>query len=171
MAAGDKSKMGVLYERHSRDLYSYFMRLTRNREKSEDLVQNVFLRMLKYSHNFKGEGKFVYWMFSIARNAWIDDHRRANPLKKMKEIENIDQKYIQDPESLEQGVELKERKEILQYALSRLAPEKKEAIVLSRYHDMKYQDIAKIANCTESTVKSRIRRGIAELQEIVRTIH
>ncbi len=171
VTAGDKSKMGVLYERHSQDLFKYFVRLTRDRGKSEDLVQNVFLRMLKYSHNFKGEGKFTYWMFSIARNTWIDEHRKSNPLKKMKELDNVDQKYMEDPVDLQQEVEHRERKEILQYALDQLAPEKKEAIVLSRFHDMKYQDIAKIANCTESTVKSRIRRGIAEMQVIVQTIH
>lgn len=164
---GDTAKMGVLYERHKQDLFAYFYRLTCNRSKSEDLVQNTFMRMLTYCHRFRGDGQFKYWMFSIARNIWIDSYRKFNPLYKGRELTEVDRKYLVDQEDPQVTYERQERIDILQKALNGLSPEKREAIVLSRFHAMKYHEIALLANCTENTVKSRVRRGIEELKEIV----
>ncbi len=168
--AGDTSKMGILYEKYNQDLYAYFFRMTNDRSKSEDLVHNVFFRMIKYAHNFKGDGKFVYWMFSIARNIWIDDYRKANPLRNVKTLDQIDHQLNIGANNVADSLEYKERKTILKYALDQIGPEKKEAIVLSRFHEMKYKDIAILSNCTENTIKSRIKRGIVELQQIVQQL-
>ena len=167
---GQIQKMGVLYERYHRDLFAYFFRMTHDSNKAEDLVHNVFFRMIKYCHNFKGDGKFTYWMFSIARNIWIDDHRKRNPLRQSKTLDQIDQQLNLGTDIVNQEIESNERKTILRYALEKLSPEKKEAIVLSRFHDMKYKDIAMMSNCTENTIKSRVKRGIQELQEIIQQI-
>ncbi|MBX2815346.1 MAG: RNA polymerase sigma factor [Saprospiraceae bacterium] len=164
--SGDKNKMGDLYERHSRSLFAYFFRLTRDRDRSEDLVQNVFLRMLKYSHNFKGTGQFKFWMYSIARNAWVDEYRKANPLRVADSLEAEADQLIA-PGNPVQGYLRKERHQVLHMALDRLVPEQREALVLSRFHDMKYKEIAHLSNCTENTVKSRIHRGLFELKKIV----
>jgi RNA polymerase sigma-70 factor (ECF subfamily) len=58
---GDVNKLGLLYEKYHKDLYQYFYRLTRQREKSEDLVHNVFIKVMKYSKNFKGQGQHWKW--------------------------------------------------------------------------------------------------------------
>lgn len=159
--------MGILYERYHKDLHAYFYRLTRDRGRSEDLAQNVFLRMLKYSHNFKGTGKFKFWMFSIARNAWIDNYRKSNPLRKADEITANDSEFMSDSMDPAQRYERNEKHQMLHLALTLLSPEKREAIVLSRFHDMKYQDIATLSQCTENTIKSRIHRGLVELKKII----
>lgn len=168
--AGDTNKMGILYEKYNQELYAYFYRMTGDRSKCEDLVHNVFFRMIKYANNFKGEGKFVYWMFSIARNIWIDDFRKKNPLRNVKTLDQIDQHLNMGSDDISANIEMKERKTILKYALDQIGPEKKEAIVLSRFHEMKYKDIATLTNCTENTIKSRVKRGIVELQQIVQQL-
>ena len=160
--------MAILYEKYNGELFSYFYRMTKNKSQSEDLVQNTFFRIIKYAHNFKGKGKFVYWMYSVARNIWIDAYRKKNPLRHKQSLADIDQRFIESNDGPSTEYELKEKKDILNYALDQLTPEKKEAIILSRYHDMKYKDIAGLTGCTENTVKSRVKRGISELQEIVR---
>src|SRR5215831_4095206 len=70
--AGDLDKMGLLFERHHRALYNFFYYMTGNRESSEDMVQNVFFRMLKYRHTFSGEGEFRTWMYHLGRNVLKD---------------------------------------------------------------------------------------------------
>jgi RNA polymerase sigma-70 factor (ECF subfamily) len=65
---GDLDRLGLLFERYHRCLYRYFYRLTSQRQTSEDLVQEVFERMLKYRHTYTGKGKFLTWMYQIARN-------------------------------------------------------------------------------------------------------
>ena len=73
---GDVERIGVLFDRHHRMLFNFFLRLTTNRGLSEDLVQEVFFRMLKYRHTFQPATNFTAWMYQIARNAHIDQMRK-----------------------------------------------------------------------------------------------
>ena len=158
--------MGLLYERYHKDLYAYFYRCTSDANKSEDLVQTVFFKILKNCHQFAGKSKFVYWLFTIARNVQINDHRKKDPLRQSYEVNDLDSiRYsVQSPSDT---LEKSEQKELLAKALNMLSPEKKEAIILSRYQGMKYKEIAEIAGCKESAIKSRIQRGLLEMKEIL----
>ena len=167
--AGDHSRMGLLYERYHRDLYAYFYKCTGDGLKSEDLVHTVFFKILKNCHQFAGKSKFVYWLFTIARNVQINDYKKRDPLRQsfeLKEIDSIGQRVASPMEQIEKL----ERKELLRKALNQLSPEKKEAIILSRFQGMKYQEIAKIAGCKESAIKSRIQRGLMELKTIIQSM-
>src|ERR1700689_3753718 len=80
---GDLAKMAVLFERHHRALFRYFLRLTGNRELSEDLVQDVYFRMLKYRHTYRDGNPFTSWMYQVARNAHLagaQKHKGETPL-------------------------------------------------------------------------------------------
>ena len=70
--AGNVGKLEVLFDRHNRPLFRYFMHLTSNRAVSEDLVQEVFFRILKYRHTYQAETSFRAWMYQIGRNVWMD---------------------------------------------------------------------------------------------------
>ncbi len=163
---GDLSKMGLLYERHHRSLFGFFYRLTNSGSESEDLVQNVFYRLLKYRHAFKNEGKFVYWLYAVARNISKDVYKKKDPLLHSSELEDIHQKR-QEELNAEEKITHLEQEDSLKMALSCLAEEQREAIVLSKFQGMKYHEIAVIANCTESAIKARIRRGIMEMKKIM----
>ena len=76
---GDPEKLGLLYERYKRPLLGFFTGMVRDRELSEDLLQNTFVRILKYRHLFRGDGDFRTWMFHIARNV-KNDHFRKNKI-------------------------------------------------------------------------------------------
>jgi RNA polymerase sigma-70 factor (ECF subfamily) len=73
---GDLGKLSFLFERYHRALFNFFLRSTGNRELSEDLVQEVFLRLLKYRHTFRADSQFSTWMYHVARNAQIDYFRK-----------------------------------------------------------------------------------------------
>ncbi len=161
--------MGLLYERHRKDVFAYFYRCTSDQSKSEDLLQNVFLRLIKYRHTFTGEGQFVYWMFATARNVWYDDHRKKDPLRRKEELTDLKEVAEEDLRP-DQNLERLERKNIVQKVLLELTPEKREAIVLSRFQGMKYHEIAVIANCTENAIKSRVQRGLMEMKELIQNI-
>ena len=163
---GDLNKMSLLFDRHNRKLFGYFYRLTNNGEKSEDMVQMVFYRMLKYRHAFRGEGKFIYWMYSIAKNIWLDYLKKKNII----DYGNKETELLTYPNREKSGEELliaTERKQLLKIAMQQLTPEKREAIVLSKYQGLRYQEIAELANCTESTIKSRVHRGLMDLKTIL----
>ena len=85
--AGDLDKMGLLFERYHRPLYGFLFHMTYQRETSEDLVQQVFYKMLKYRETFTATGEFVHWMYSIARNTLKD---QGKSLKQRVKHENTD---------------------------------------------------------------------------------
>ena len=78
-ARGDIAKLGILFERHHRALFDFLVRMTGNVSAAEDLVQDVFVRVLKYRATWRSEGRFETWLFRIARNARADYFRTRRP--------------------------------------------------------------------------------------------
>jgi RNA polymerase sigma-70 factor (ECF subfamily) len=121
--------------------------------------------MLKYRHTFTANGKFITWMYHLARNVSAD-HFKKN--KKMGFNKSLDvwANKLSDTRTGEQDLEKEQEIELLQRALDRLPAEKREVLVLSRYQELKYEEIAKVMNCTESNVKVRVHRAFQELKSI-----
>ena len=69
---GDVSQLGQLFERYHARLFEFLSRMTGNRVAAEDLVQDVFVRILKYRATYRDDGRFETWLFRIARNARAD---------------------------------------------------------------------------------------------------
>lgn len=158
--AGDLDRMGLLFERHYKPLFGFLYRMTADKENSEDMVQNVFLRMLKYRHTFKGDGEFRTWMYHLARNVLNDYHKRskrqADPLEhELREVAD---------ETQESTIDKEEQVYLLNRALTRLTEENREILVLSRYQELAYSEIARILNISEANVRVRIHRAMAQLK-------
>lgn len=167
--AGQLDKLGLIFERYNQSLYRFFYRSTKEPQLSEDLVQSVFERMLKYRETYTGEGPFTTWMYRIARNAHIDHYRKE---KRRKEDEILDEERIADesPSGVGEQDERSRRKMILEQALDALDEDKKEVVLLSRYEGLRYQEIAEILEITESAVKVRMFRAMNELKKTVTTL-
>ncbi len=162
--SGDIEKLAILYERYKKQLFSYFFRVSGNRERSEDMVQTVFYRILKGSKQFKAKSKFTSWMFSIGHNVLVDSFKKRenkNLLSDMVQFENKE-----ESDDLVEVMEKKEQIKLLKMAMKRLSFEKREPLILSRYEGLKYKEIAKIMNLSESAVKVRVFRAIEELKKI-----
>jgi RNA polymerase sigma factor (sigma-70 family) len=168
---GEVAKMAVLFERHHRPLFRYFVSMNRNRELSEDLVQDVFFRMLRYRASYDPEQSFTAWMYQIARNANVDQAQ-----KRKAEVVGIDEFDDRRPEPAseapgpEQMAAQRQDLALLRRALDRLAPEKREILVLSRFQSMKYEEIAAVLDCEVGTVKVRVFRAMRALEQIYLTL-
>ena len=161
--AGQLDQLGLLFERHKKPLYGYFYRLTSEANVSEDLVQNVFVRMIKYKHTYKGDGKFTTWMFHMARNLFVD-HYKKEKKRGWKEDPEVADRHMVDDDNAEKKRIHTEQHDTLQYALSKLSAEKREVLVMSKFQGMRYQDIAEVLEITESAVKVRVFRALKELK-------
>ena len=160
---GKVEKMAVLFEKHHVSLFNFFMRLTGNRNISEDLVQEVFMRMLKYRTTYQGRSKFTLWMYQIARNAHIDF------LRKKKDALPLDDQWsepITTEDSPEEMLEGGQEVQLLRQALAQLPLKKREVLILSRYQNLKYKEIAELMDCHIGTVKAHVHRAIKELGKI-----
>lgn len=160
---GDIEQLGLLFERYKKPLFGFFYRSTHNPSLCEDLVQNVFLRLLKYRGTFTGSGKFTTWMFGIAHNVFLDHCSKSGRLKS---IDEVDENSFISEENLTDNFIEKEQIKLLNAALNKLNEEQRELIVLSKYQGLKYKEIGEILNCTEGTVKVRIFRALNELKDI-----
>lgn len=153
--AGSLDHMGLLFERHYQSLFSFIYRMTSDRDGSEDMVQNVFLRMIKYKHTYKGEGEFKTWMYHLARNV-MNDYFKA----KSRKIEIEPELYATNYDEKEEQVRL------LEMALKKLSEEQREILILSRYQELAYAEIARVLDISEANVRVRIHRAMAQLKTI-----
>jgi RNA polymerase sigma factor (sigma-70 family) len=157
---GDLSSLAVLFERHHRPLFNFFVHLNGSRELSEDLVQDVFFRMLKYRQTYQPERSFTAWMYQVARNAQTDAAR-----KHRLEVELGDADYG-GPHHIDERLNRDEQVALLRRAMARLPDDKRELLVLSRFQNLKYTDIAAILGCEEGAVKVRVYRAMRALGQI-----
>ncbi len=158
---GDLAKLGTLFERHHKKLYNFFLRLTGKVVVSEDLVQEVFFRILKYKHTYRGESQFTVWMFKIARNARVDHFQKT---KKM-EPTDVEEAIESSDLNPDQEIVSKQDQQILHAALNKLSDEEREVLLLSRFSGIKYKEIANIFDCLEGTIKARVHRAIKKLRD------
>jgi RNA polymerase sigma factor (sigma-70 family) len=151
--------LGVLFDRYQSPLFNFYCRLTGDRTASEDLVQDVFFRILKYRQTYKPGTPFRAWMYQIARNA-RQDYQRKHPLSLPYEPEMSPSVVDSDSADAEQQAALLHR------ALLMLPEEKREVLLLSRFQELKYEEIARLMDCEVGTVKVRIHRALRELRGI-----
>jgi len=158
--AGDVGKLEVLFDRHSRALFRYFMHLTSDRALSEDLVQDVFFRILKYRHTYQPETSFRAWMYQIGRNAYLDELGKRKP-----EIGLPDHvlELVGGEPGPDRQLESRQDAALVRRALAALPREKREVLVMSRFMDLKYDEIASVLKCEVGTVKVRVYRALREL--------
>jgi RNA polymerase sigma-70 factor (ECF subfamily) len=161
---GNLDKLGLLFERYKKPLFGFFYGMTRDSELSEDLIQNVFFRILKYRYLFRGEGDFKTWMFHIARNV-SHDHFKKNRAQHKESLENWENKLTTEENRVTQFKQDDEL-QLLSMAMDRLPEDKREVLLLSKFQDKKYKEIGEILGCSEGAVKVKVFRALQELKEV-----
>lgn len=160
--AGDLGKLGILFERYHGPLFDFLARMTGDRTAAEDLVQDIFVRILKYRATFR-DGSFETWLYRIARNARADYFRHRTA------VEPLDGAALDRPEP-GPGPALRlmadRDRERLKRALMMLPEDKRELLVLARYREMKYERIAEILGIETGAVKVRVHRAIRDLRTL-----
>jgi len=160
---GDLAKLGSLFDRYHLSLFDFLNRMTGNRHTAEDLVQEVFLRVLRYRATWRDGARFETWVFRIARNARADYYsgrESATPLT---------EEAMDSPDATpgpDDQLEQEHESVRLQAALMSLREDRRELIVLARYQGMKHEAIAELLGIDVGAVKVRIHRALKELREI-----
>ena len=154
-------------------LYNTAVRMTRNAQDAEDLVQETFLRAYRSHHQFTPGTNFKAWLFRILKNAFINEYRKRRAAPVEEDFADIEESFesrldrdraptIRNPEeealarSLDEGV---------QRALAGLPEDYRMAIVLADLEGFSYKEIAGILEVPIGTVMSRLYRGRKQLEE------
>lgn len=155
IASGEIGKAAILYERYKKPILKYFIHKGTRQEIAEDLMQQVFFRIIHYRESYKEAYPFKPWIFKIARNVFL------------KEVSNKNLSFV----SLDKAEDLSTSENVwednsLHKALKLLPEEYREVIMLSRFEELKYDEIAEMLDISVSLVKVRVFRGLKILREI-----
>lgn len=160
---GQLDSLGLLYDRYQSQLLGFFSGMTQDKELSADLVQNVFYRILKYRSQFRG-GSFKTWIFHIARNVLNDQYKRKYRTINASLDEYKD--HIKDEKYADDDLQHREDEYQLKKAMAALSDEKREILLLSKYQDKNYKEIAEILGTTEGNVKVKVFRALNDLRSL-----
>lgn len=164
----DPELLDHLIETYQHRLMRYLMFLTGKREVSEDLFQEVWIRVLRSGSQYNGKARFETWIFTIARNLVIDLSRKRTmaSLDEMRDVGEDERPFeiAEDgPSPLDQFQTRENAAELAQVMLS-LEPSYREVLALRFHEDMSLEEIATVTHAPLSTVKSRLYRGLAALK-------
>ena len=160
--AGRLDKLALLFESNKVQLYNYFLRSGSNSALSEDLVQETFMRILAYRTSFHGNSTFKSWMYGIARNTRAEHYRKNNT---QNQHCDIDDQEIASEFTLAENIETEQQHALFTKSLETLPREHREIIILSRFQQLNYQEIASLLDCNLNTLKARMRKAISVLQQ------
>lgn len=178
---GDEAAFLMLYERYKSSIFAYCARVLMgeglSRDEAEDTFQDVFLRLAQYRHTFTG-GDFKPWIFTITRHSCLT-------AKKLAFRERASTEYVNNSESFEEDATAEIRKafshnddplermsraeqaDLLQKAIARLPMEFREALMMSEYDGLTYDEIGRITGTSLSTIRIRIYRAKSRLRKML----
>ncbi len=174
--SGDARSFELLLQKYRTPLVNFLYRMVRDRASAEDLAQEVFLRVYRARKDYVASAKFTTWLFRIATNLALNAVRDGRyhqlEISLDQRVSTGDANEIEAPmldvadrkPGIEQQLVDRDRVAIIRRAINKL-PEKQRAVVLlHKYHELDYDEIARILECSESALKSLLFRAYETLR-------
>jgi len=165
----------ILVQRYKNPLTNFVFRFLGDYEACNDVVQETMIKVYRYKDSYSSVAKFSTWIYTIAGNLARTEYRRQRR-RNLFSINDYgedhstfdlpDESYRPDVVT-DSGI----KEEIIQKALMKVKESYREAVILRDIQGMSYEEISEILGISEGTVKSRINRGRAQLQELLKSIY
>ena len=173
--AGDEQSFALLLQRYRAPLVNFLYRMVRERAEAEDLAQEVFLRVYRARKDYVPSAKFTTWLFRIATNLALNSVR-DNRYQRLEvsidapvttDAEDGDERTLDVAEkhpNIEQHLIEEARRKMIRRAVEKLPEKQRAAVLLHKYQELDYNEIAKILGCSESALKSLLFRAYETLR-------
>jgi len=172
LGRGEIQALERLYDRYSALVFSVSLRVLHDAQLAEDVVQEVFLRLWRQPASFDpGRGRFISWLMSVTRNRALDELRRVSRRNRSEDQEEDESNPLDGVASADRlddpalGAELREQREAVRAAMTRLPPEQRRAIELAYFSGLTQAEISDVTGDPLGTVKTRIRLGMRKLRD------
>lgn len=179
---GDASAFETLVARHQRGIFNYVLRSVRDRGRSEEVLQEVFLRVVRAKDRYERSAKFTTWVYAIARNLCVDESRRA----RFRDHQSLDAK--RPGRDGDQGATLLSRmpapdvptdaaaeapklRRRLADAVDALPDDQREVFLMRQMGGLSFRDIGETLGVPENTIKSRMRYALEKLRQQLSDLH
>jgi RNA polymerase sigma-70 factor (ECF subfamily) len=168
---GEQAAFEALYKRHKDMLYRYFLKNCSDRQQSEELYQEVWIKLINSAARYTPKAKFKTYLFTIAHNTLVDFYRKAKP----SQVIEFDEAELTDEISNDSGslalpedeFTFKQKAKLFMQTLDELPADQKEAAILHFEKEMSVQEIAEITNVKPETAKSRLRYAKNKLKAAI----
>lgn len=157
---GDEIIYKYVYDLYVRMVYSVCFRMTSSKEEAEDAVQDVFIKVFDSINSFRGDSKLSTWIYRISVNVCLNRQRRKKIIKFLSfDFWNEENGLTDENITPSKSIERSELQKIVRDAINRLPAKQKTALILSRYEEKSYKDIAEIMEVSLSAVESLLFRA------------
>jgi RNA polymerase sigma-70 factor (ECF subfamily) len=176
VAAGDDTAFDYLVEKYRRSMISFMYRMTHNQAVAEELAQEVFLRVYRSRQSYAASAKFTTWLYRIATNLAVN-HARDTKHERPENVVNIDEPdndtglTMDVPDSslnVEQNILRRERLAAIRRQVEALPERQRMAVIMHKYQNLDYKQIAAVLKLSESATKSLLFRAYETLRETLK---
>jgi len=166
---GDGASFALLLEKYRASVTHFLYRMVQEQAVSEELAQEVFLRVYRSRETYEPTAKFTTWLFRIATHLalnWLRDQKNERGQERLDEsVEDAPAREVADrAPSVEQSMMRQVKVEEVRRAVAALPEKQRAAVLMHKYQEMDYSQIAKVLSCSESAVKSLLFRAYETLR-------
>jgi len=166
---GDDTSFGLLLDRHRAPVVHFLYRMVQNDAVSEELAQEVFLRVYRSRATYEPTAKFTTWLFRIATHLalnWIRDGKKEKGQESLSEelLDGVQRQVAANQPTVEQSMVFEVKLREVRVAIGMLPEKQRAAVMMHKYEELEYSQIAKALNCSESAVKSLLFRAYETLR-------
>ncbi len=166
---GDETSFALLLEKHRAPVVNFLHRMVQNRAVSEELAQEVFLRVYRSRENYEPTAKFTTWLFRIATHLalnWIRDGKKEKRNESLNEelLEGVERQVADRGPNVEQAMIYRARLEEVRKAIEALPEKQRAAVLMHKYQGLDYSQISEALSCSESALKSLLFRAYETLR-------
>ncbi len=166
---GDAASFEVLLRRYRLPLVGYFRRMVRDQAQAEDLAQEVFLRVYKSRERYQPDARFTTWLYRIATNLALNAIRdRRDEISGTSDPDDegaaVLERFVDPGPSAEQRLVQRDRARLIRQSVEALPDNQRAAVILHKYQEVDYRQIAGILSVSESAVKSLLFRAYETLR-------
>jgi len=166
---GDGASFALLLDKHRSSVVHFLYRMIQNQAIAEELAQEVFLRVYRSRATYEATAKFTTWLFRIATHLALNSLRdgKHERMHERLDHDSFDQpvRQVSDTRpSVEQSMVYQAKLAEVRRAIAMLPEKQRAAVLLHKYEEMEYTQIARVLNCSESAVKSLLFRAYETLR-------
>lgn len=160
---GDAASFALLLERHRAPVVHFLYRMVQNQAVAEELAQEVFLRVYRARATYEPTAKFTTWLFRIAMHLALNSLRDGRP-EKLQESLDDGMRLPDGNPTIEQELLYRVKLDEVRQAIAALPDKQRAAVLMHKYEEMEYTQIARVLNCSESALKSLLFRAYETLR-------
>ena len=166
---GDGASFGILLDKHRSAVVHFLFRMVQNQAVAEELAQEVFLRVYRSRSTYEPTAKFTTWLFRIATHLALNALRDGKNERLQERLDDdtgaVPVRQVSDRKpSVEQSMVYEVKMQEIRRAIAALPEKQRAAVLMHKYEEMEYSQIAKVLGCSESAVKSLLFRAYETLR-------